>query len=236
MGYIPLFLDVTRQPCIVIGGDAVAERRVRALVDAQAEVTIVSPSLTRYLTRQVRSKRVKHIRRQYEPGDIQGFKLAFVATRDAEVGAEAFREADELGIPINVADTPHLCSFITPAVVRRGGLQIAISTGGASPALARRLRLKLSESIGPEYAGLVELLAAARHYLRKHQSDSKVRRSVLNRLAASRKLRESLKLNRIADTDACLMSSMGVGIAQLDLRMKAASAGEIKIDAGCSSK
>ena len=215
MGYLPLFLDVTGQACVVIGGGAVAERKVRALIEAAAKVTVVSPSVTAALAEEVRRGTVQHVGRAYTYGDIQGFKLAFVATGEAGVAATASSEARELGVPVNVADMPGLSNFIAPSVVRRGGLQIAISTGGASPGLARALRRELEESFGAEYAVLVELLGAARRYLREREPDARRRATVLNRLAVSLELREYLKRGYHKDAEALLMQHLGVGLGQL---------------------
>lgn len=215
MGYLPLFLDVTGQACVVIGGGAVAERKVRALIEAAAAVTVVSPSVTAGLAEEVRRGIVQHVGRAYRYGDIRGFRLAFVATGEAGVAATASREAKELGVPVNVADVPGLCTFIAPSVLRRGDLQIAISTGGASPGLARALRRELEESFGAEYALLVELLAAARRYLRDHEPDFRRRATVLNRLAVSLELREYLKRGYHRDAEALLIEHLGVGMEQL---------------------
>lgn len=215
MGYLPLFLDVTGQACVVIGGGAVAERKVRALIEAAAKVTVVSPSVTSGMAEEIRRGTVQHVGRAYKYGDIRGFKLAFVATGAAGVAAAASREAKELGVPVNVADVPGLCTFITPSVLRRGDLQIAISTGGASPGLARALRQQLEESFGAEYAVLVELLAAARRYLHEREPDVRRRAAILNRLAVSSELREYLKRGYHKDAEALLMRHLGAGLRQL---------------------
>jgi len=216
MGYFPLFLDVTGQTCVVIGGGVVAERKVRSLMKAGAVVTVVSPSITEGLAKAVRSGTVRHIQRAYKHGDIRGYKLALVATGETAVAAQASAEANELGVPVNVADVPALSSFIAPAVVRRGELQIAISTGGASPALARALRQELEESFGVEFAALVEMLAAARRYLRDHEPRFKVRADILANLAGSAQLRQYLKRGQRGDAEALVAQHLGVEIAQLN--------------------
>jgi siroheme synthase-like protein len=101
-------------------------------------------------------------RRRYEPGDLAGATLAFAATDSREVNAAVAREANELGIPVNVADKPAEGDFALPSTLRRGGLQVSVSTGGASPTLAREIRSELEQMFGPEWAGVVEQLEKAR--------------------------------------------------------------------------
>ena len=123
---------------------------------------------------------------------------------------------DELRIPINVADTPELCSFIAPAVIRRGDLQIAISTGGASPALAARIRRELEPRIGPEYARLLEVMRAARRRLMAGGTESGERARKLRALADSQ-LRECLAAGDDRAADAILIEHLGATLANLGL-------------------
>ncbi len=164
MGYIPVFLDVTGRECVVVGGGEVAARKVASLLEAGAHVTVVSPRLSPPLQKIVASPFVTHIARGYRRGDIRGCILAYAATGDPKLHRELSAEARALGIPINVVDVPELCTFITPAVVKRGALQIAISTAGASPAFAARLRRSTRSQFGREYALTLEVLRAARHW------------------------------------------------------------------------
>src|ERR1700688_3411070 len=166
MGYIPIFLDVTGRRCVVVGGGEVAARKVESLLAAGAQVTVVSPSLAApSLSAAVDRGMVEHIARAYRRGDIAGCALAYSATDDRELHRALADEARALSIPLNVVDVPELCSFIAPAVVRRGALQIAISTGGASPAFAARLRRELEKQFGAEYGILLKVLRAARRRL-----------------------------------------------------------------------
>ena len=165
MGFIPIFFDVTGRRCVVIGGGEVAARKVESLLEAGAHVTVISPRLSPPLQAAVARGLVTHIARDYAPGDIKGCVLAYAATDDPKLHRELAAEARTLGIPINVADVPELCSFIAPAVVKRGALQIAISTGGASPAFAARIRRELEDRFGAEYALTLDLMRAARRRL-----------------------------------------------------------------------
>ena len=135
-----------------------AARKVGKLLQAGTEVVVVSPEIRPELA----DMGVEIHSRPYEYGDLEGAKLAFTATDSREVNAAVAREAKERGIPINVADRPAEGNFAVPSTLRRGALQVAVSTGGASPTLARRIRSELEEGFGPEWAGLVEELDTAR--------------------------------------------------------------------------
>ena len=143
---------------MVVGGGAVATRKARKLYQAGAEVVVVSPEVLPELE----DMSVEVHERPYEYGDLEGADLAFAATDSREVNAAVAREASARGIRINVADRPAEGDFAVPSTLRRGGLQVAVSTGGASPTLARRIRNELEEVFGPEWAGVVEELEAVR--------------------------------------------------------------------------
>ncbi len=150
----PIFLDLSDRRCVVVGGGEVANRKARKLLQARARVTVISPEIGAELE----SVAVEVHRRPYREGDLEGAYLAFAATDSREVNAAVAREAEERGVPVNVADRPSEGDFALPSALRRGRLQVAVSTGGASPTLARRIRDKLEEVFGPEWAGIVEEL------------------------------------------------------------------------------
>jgi len=185
MGYIPLFLQVENRPCLVVGGGKVALRKVHPLLEAGAGVTVISPRITPELARLAEAGRVSVMRRAYRFGDMRGYHLVYAATDDGELQRRLFEEARQLNILINVSDAPEFCSFIVPSVVRRGRLQVAISTAGASPATARILRDRLERWLGDEYEVLLEVMAAAREWLKRHEPDPDARARKLNALAAS---------------------------------------------------
>ena len=153
-----IFLNLRDRPVVVVGGGEVAERRIEAVAEAGARVTVVSPEITARIGQWVAAGRVRLERRRYRVGDLRGARLAYVATGDADANRAAREEADAEGVLLNVADEPALCDFLTPASVRRGDLTVGISTSGASPALAARLRERLERDLGPEYAALVQQL------------------------------------------------------------------------------
>src|SRR5437867_2267777 len=140
MGFYPVFLELAGRRCLVVGGGLVAERRVHGLLAANAAVTVVSPALTPALGALASGGQIRHDRRSFEPGDLDGVDLAFAATDRGEVNAALSLAARARGVWVNAADDPAHCTFILPAVVRRGELSVAVSTGGTSPALGRAIR------------------------------------------------------------------------------------------------
>jgi precorrin-2 dehydrogenase / sirohydrochlorin ferrochelatase len=214
MGYIPLFMDVSGRPCAVLGDGDAAARRVRELLDAGASVTIVSARPCNSLTAIVAAGRVRHLARPYQPGDLRGCVLAYISDEDSAIARAAAAEARDLGIPVNVADTPDLCTFIAPSVVSRGGLRIAISTGGASPALARSLREQLEARFGPEYETLIEILAAARRFLQRTEAGASARARIMTQLVRST-LVDHLRSGDYAAADRVVTQSLGLGLSAL---------------------
>jgi siroheme synthase-like protein len=166
MGFYPVSLDLGGRACVVVGGGVLAQRRVEALLETEAAVTVVSPGLTPALADLARAGRIRHVARVYRPGDLAGAALAFAAADDVTVTPAVAREARERGIWVNAADDPAHCDFILPGVVRRGVLTVAVGSGGASPALTRALREYLDGVLGDEWAALGELAATARRDLR----------------------------------------------------------------------
>ena len=166
MGYYPVLLDLTGRRCVMIGGGVIAERRVDALVTAGAHVIVISPRVTAALLALAGEGRIEHEPRRYREGDLAGADLAFVATDAGEVNATVAREARERQIWINAADDPARCTFILPALVRRGDLTVAVATGGSSPALARAIREELEAYLTDDYATLAAIAAEARREIR----------------------------------------------------------------------
>jgi precorrin-2 dehydrogenase len=224
MGYIPIFLDVTGRECVVVGGGEVAARKVESLLEAGARVTVVSPRLLPPLEAFVARGRVIHLARGYERGDIRGCVLVYAATDDPELHRELAAEARALGIAINVADVPELCTFIAPAVVKRGALQIAISTAAASPAFAARLRSALEDQFGSEYALTLEVLRAARRRLHTDGIDPADRTRRLKDLANSA-LPEAIAAGDLAAVERILATHLGDGVGLAGLGIEPAALG-----------
>jgi len=163
--YYPIFLDMTDRPCLVVGGSPVAERKVEALLGVGARVTVVSPVVTARLVSWEKRGKIRHLRREYQWGDLIGYQLAFVATDDGEVNATVAWEGHERGVWVNAADDPANCDFILPSVLRRGELVVAVGTGGASPALSRAIREELEGYFTADYAVLARMVAEVRREL-----------------------------------------------------------------------
>jgi siroheme synthase-like protein len=165
--YYPVFLDLTDRPVLVVGGGPVAEGKVEGLLAAGANVTVVSPTVTPRLAGWVAAGQIEYLPRPYQDGDVAGRRLALVATDDPAVSGAVAAEGRELGVWVNAADEPARCEFILPAVIRRGRLVVAVSTGGASPAAARAIREELEAYLTEDHATLVEMAAEAREDLRR---------------------------------------------------------------------
>jgi len=175
----PINLSIEGRRCVVAGGGAVALRKVEGLLQAGAEVHVVSPEICDEINRLP----VHTIQRGFREADLDGAALAIAATDDQAVNAAVARAAGERGIPVNVVDQPGLCSFYLPAVVRRGGLVIGVSTSGASPSLARRIRERLEDEFGSEYGQYVELLDGLRQQVIDQVTADK-RRGVFEQMAS----------------------------------------------------
>ena len=165
MRYYPVFLDIAGKPAVVVGGGQVALRKVEGLLDAGAQVTVVSPALHPGLEALIAAGRASHIAREYSPGDLEGCLLAFVGTDDRSVNAAVAREGKQRGVWVNAVDDPANCDFIMPGIVRRGDIILAVSTSGGSPAMARKLREDLEQFLTPEYALMLDLVAQVRREL-----------------------------------------------------------------------
>ena len=165
--YFPVYLDIARRSCVVLGGGEVALRKVQSLLDCQAVVTVVSPAFCGGLTQLAQREAVTLVQRKYQRGDLEGAMLAIAATDERETNIEVSREAREKGVLVNVVDVPAISDFIVPSYFSRGDLTISISTAGGSPALARKIRTQLQTEFGEEYAALVRVVNDVRMKIRQ---------------------------------------------------------------------
>ena len=195
--YYPVYLNLKSKRIVVIGGGEVAERKVESLMGTGAAVVVISPEVTERLDLLARENRITLHRRGYTSGDCAGAALVLSATDDPELSRTVFEDASAARALVNTADQPALCDFIMPAVVRRGEIAIAISTGGASPGLAARIRLKISEAIGPEYALLAGLLSEARPEIRRRVPTEEARKALHYKILDS-DIMDRLKVNDLA--------------------------------------
>ncbi len=176
IGYPVVLTSLGERRCVVVGGGAVAARKVRSLIAVGARPVVISPMFCAELEALSEAGSISPIRRPYRPGDLEGAALVIAATGERAVNSAISHEAQRLGAPVNVVDDPALCTFIVPAILRRGDLTIAISTGGESPALARHLREMLENVLDPAYGDLLAVLAALRPRLRQQLSPEAQRR------------------------------------------------------------
>ncbi len=160
--YYPVSLNIRGRKCLVIGGGQVAVRKVAGLLEHGAVVEVISPELCPELAELAAKREITAFTREYRAGDLEGAFVAILATDDSRVNREAVAEAGKRAVLVNVVDRAEESDFIAPSYLRRGDISIAISTSGKSPALARKLRIRLEEEFGEEYARLASLLSAVR--------------------------------------------------------------------------
>jgi precorrin-2 dehydrogenase/sirohydrochlorin ferrochelatase len=182
MRYYPLFLDLTGRQVVVAGGGRLAERKVRQLLSCGARVTVISPTVTPRLRNWHRQQVILWRPRRYKRGDLRGAWLVISASDDAAVNRRAAQDATRRRTLANIVDDAAISTAITPAWIRRGALVMAFSTGGASPALARQLRLTLGKTMGRDYAAYVALLARLRRQVHRRVKDSATRQRLMRRL------------------------------------------------------
>ncbi|WP_334076031.1 MULTISPECIES: precorrin-2 dehydrogenase/sirohydrochlorin ferrochelatase family protein [Paenibacillus] len=176
--YVPLMMNLENRRCVIVGGGSVAERKMVSLIDAGARLVLISPTATSLLERWDAEDRLTWERRRYREGDLQGAFLVYAATDQAEVNDAVTAEANALGIPVNHAGEGGKGSFISPSVVRRGGLVLGVSTSGAGPLAAKKLSRDLETHFGEDYETYVVFLSLARKMIKERVADTQ-RRAVL---------------------------------------------------------
>jgi precorrin-2 dehydrogenase/sirohydrochlorin ferrochelatase len=196
--YYPAILDIAGRRALVVGGGSVGEGKVAGLLNADADVKVVSLAATPQITRWADEGAIELELRPYEARDLDGRFLVIAATADNDTNVRVFDDAEERQMLCNVVDVTHLCNFILPSIVRRGDLAIAVSTGGASPALARRIRISLGQCYGDEYAVALELLGSLREELKARYPDPGERKVIFERMVYS----ELMDLVRAGDAEA----------------------------------
>ena len=192
----PMFVKLDGRKCLVVGGGEIAQGKLEALLACEAKVVLVAPKVTETIAGWIRDFRLAWHAREFQPSDLKEAFLAIAATGAPEVNEAVFRESQHRGVLCNAVDEPEWCHFYYPAVVHRGPLQIAISTGGLSPALAHRLRVELEEQFGPEYAGWLSELGARRQALFRREVNPQRRNRILHALASRRSFEQFLQRRR----------------------------------------
>jgi precorrin-2 dehydrogenase/sirohydrochlorin ferrochelatase len=164
--YYPAMLDLAGRAALLVGGGEVANQKAGPLIEAGATLRVVAPELVPALRARIDAGEATWEQRPVAPGDTEGCAVVVCATNNREVNKQVSEEARRAGIPVNVVDDPELCTFIVPATVRRGPLQVAVSTGGRSPAFAKFMRKELEQTVGEEYGVLAAMAGRMRDLAR----------------------------------------------------------------------
>ena len=180
----PIFLKLDGRRVLVVGAGEVAEGKIRGLLDAKASIHVVAPEATQQIQYWAAAGVITRSVAKFDPSDLEGAFIVIAATSSRELNTLIYQEAKARGVLCNAVDDPENCDFYYPAVVRRGDLQIAISTSGRSPALAQRLRQELEEQFGPEYEDWVRELGEEREKLTIEKLEPKAKREILHKLAS----------------------------------------------------
>jgi precorrin-2 dehydrogenase/sirohydrochlorin ferrochelatase len=184
--YYPILLDLKDKKCVVVGGGNVAFRKVKSLVEAEANVMVISPQITSSLKELVNKNKITYLKQEYKSEHIKKDTfLVIAASNNKELNTKIANDAHKLNLLINVVDSPNLCNFILPATLRRGKLIISISTSAQSPALAKKIKEELQNIYGAEYEILVDLLGKLRTKVHAKYKNEKARKIFWEKLVNS---------------------------------------------------
>jgi precorrin-2 dehydrogenase / sirohydrochlorin ferrochelatase len=183
MSLYPIFLKLEGHKVLIVGGGLIAEQKIEAVLRSATDVTVVSPQITPRIRLWAHQGRIKYMGLNFRPGMTRGCFLVIAATDSEETNRAVYQEARESGALANAVDDPGYCDFYTPAVVSRGDFQIAVSTGGNSPALSQQVRKQLEQDFGPEYETWTAWLGRIREMMRKVLPRSDRRKELLMLLA-----------------------------------------------------
>lgn len=196
--YYPAILDIAGRQALVVGAGEVGEGKIDGLLKGDAKVKIVSKTATANVQRLAREGRVNLDLRPYETSDLDDCFMVIAATEDNDTNVRVFEDAEQRQMLCNVVDVTHLCNFILPSIVRRGDLALAVSTGGASPAMARRIRIEVGQSYGDEYELAMKILGALRDELKMRYPAPADRKVIFERMVYS----DFMRMVRDGDTAA----------------------------------
>jgi precorrin-2 dehydrogenase/sirohydrochlorin ferrochelatase len=193
MALFPLFVKLEARKCVVVGGGRIATAKATGLLRHGARVVVIAPQATNWIRVKARTNQLVWRQRTFRAKDVEGAFLMVAATNSTAVNEAVFRACRAHGVLCNVVDCSEHCDFFYPAVVRRGPLQIAISTGGRSPSLARRLRLELERQFGPEYGEWVEHVGRARKQILSRRLPAVESRKQMDQITSREALEQFLK-------------------------------------------
>ena len=228
MDLLPIFLDIRQQPCLVVGGGAVAARKVTSLRRAGAHIHLVAPELCPDLQALALAGDLVHHARPFRDGDLQGMRLVIAATRERAVNGCVAELAKAAGIPVNVVDRPEECSFILPSVIDRSPVVVAVTTTKASPVLARLLRTRLESLIPAGYGRLADLCARYRDAVKARFSDERDRRHFWDRVLVGG-VAERVFSGQLAEADAAMareLAATGPGAGMGEVYLVGAGPGD----------
>ena len=195
--YYPAYIDIKGKRCLVAGGGKVAERKVKLLLKCNAMVSVVSPELIRRLKELNSKGKIKFFKGEFKEKYLKDMFLVIGATDNSEVNLKIYKAASKKNILVNIVDSPEICNFIVPSIVERGDLIIAISTGGKSPALSKKLRKELEDRYGFEYSKFLNTMGSLRKKISSKIRDKKKREEIYNKLVDS----DIIKLIRDGDDE-----------------------------------
>lgn len=182
MRHFPVFLDLKEVRCLVVGGGEVAKRKCMSLLSTGAEITCVSRVISGELMQLLKERHIEFYERPFKSSDLDQANVVFAATDDNQLNHDIHDECKKRKLLVNVADNPQLCSFIMPAVLRRGNLQIAVSTSGKCPALSKKIKKELERSFDESYTDYLDLLGVVRSKIIESFPDEKTRKNLINTL------------------------------------------------------
>jgi len=181
-GYYPVNLKIENKRCVVVGGGKVAERKIKSLLEKSALLTVISPKITSLIEKLWRETKISYLPVAYTSSLLKDAFLVIAATDDRTINSRVAENANQLGILVNVVDSPAESSFILPAILSRGDLTIAVSTAGKSPALARKIKEDLALIYCEEYGDLIEMIARARERIKGKCPDFEERKKIWKRV------------------------------------------------------
>lgn len=183
--YYPIFLNLKKRLCLIIGGGQVAERKAVILIKCGANVRVIAPSITKRLIALEEKGKLEIIKRDYKKGDLEGAFIVFAATDKKEVNRQIKKDAEEMGIIANIVDDPDFCDFIVPSMVKKGPVTIAISTSGTLPMFARVFKEKIKQVLTEDHIKYVKKIGRLRKIILKEVLDPKQRKIIMRQIKNS---------------------------------------------------
>lgn len=193
-GYVPMMMRLNKKKCVVIGGGIVAERKVTALLESKADVTVISPEVTETIRKSYEAGSLEWKKRGYLSGDFDKIPFAFIAVGNEEVNKRCRWEANKTNTLLNIADQPDQCDFMLPAVLRQGDLILTVCTSGKSPMLAKKIKQDLIQTYGNAYSVVVDTLGKIRQDAFHQIANQKNRQEVFRKLIYDGAVDEALTL------------------------------------------